>query len=543
MRWAPLVALLVVATLVSADPASARSGRIAIGLAPDASVEDVGERAVAATGGTLLRGLGPLHALVVSVPDVEAATAAVEPLPGVEYAEPAGARRSLSFVPNDPLVAKQWYLASVRAFDFWPDKPSLTPTLVGVVDSGIDGAHPEFAGRIRAARSFVEGPADVDSIGHGTMVAGEIAAALDNGQGVAGIGFAAELLVAKVVGPNGSISLEAEARAIRWAVDQGARVINLSLGGPRDPLNPERDTFSALEQAAIDYATRKGVLVVAATGNCQAACPYKYASYPAALPHVLGVSALNQNGATPGFSNRDALYNDIGAPGRGIVSTFPLELTDPSCAEPGYSTCATVEDYRRGEGTSFAAPLVTAAAAQLFAQRPELTSSQVAAVLERSSTDVQDPGRDRQSGWGRLDVAAASAALAGELPPIDAYEPNDDAADRAYTLFGQTRSVGATVDLYQDQTDVYRIRLRRGQRVTVTLTGPSNTDANLVLWKPGAESVVAFPPRGLVADLSNRPGANERLRYRADRGGWYYLQVKLSKGAGGAYRLNVVKAR
>jgi subtilisin family serine protease len=417
----------------------------------------------------------------------------------------------------------------------------LQPVLVAVVDSGYDGTHPEFEGRIAAARSFVATSAKVDSIGHGTMVAGEIAAALDNGQGIAGMAFPAQLLVAKVVGSNGSISLEAEARAIRWAVDQGARVVNLSLGGPRDPMNPERDTYSDLEQAAIDYAVRKGALVVAATGNCQAVCPYRYASYPAALPHVLGVSALGQNGSTPGFSNRDNLYNDIAAPGRGIVSTFPIDLTDPTCATPGYSLCATEDDYRRGEGTSFAAPLVSAAAALLLAQRPDLTSSQLEQVITHTAVDVQDPGRDRQSGWGKLDVTGASAALTGELPQSDAYESNDDAGTRAYTLFGPRRVVKATLDYFDDPTDVYRVRVRRGERVVLTLDGPPETDTNLVLWKPGAESIVAFPPRGLVADIANRPGAKERLRYKADVGGWYYVQVKLSEGAGGPYTLLIAK--
>jgi subtilisin family serine protease len=541
VRRLVIAAILAAGALAAPAQAGAHPGRIAVGLAPEASPAELGPRVEAVTGGTLLRGIGPLRALVVSVRDVETAVEEASRLPGVAYAEPAGTRRSLSFTPTDPLASKQWYEPDIKAFDLWPEKPALAPVLVAVVDSGVDGSHPEFEGRIREAKSFVADPALVDSIGHGTMVAGEIAAAMDNGQGIAGVAFPAELLVAKVVGENGSISLEAEARAIRWAADLGARVINLSLGGPRDPLNPERDTFSDLEQSAVDYATRKGALVVAATGNCQDVCPYRFASYPAALPHVLGVSALNQNGSTPSFSNRDLLYNDIAAPGRGIVSTFPLELSDPSCDEVGYSTCASVEDYRRGEGTSFAAPLVSAAAALLFAQRPGLAASQAAEILERTVVDVQDPGHDRQTGWGKLDVQAASAALAGDLPLADAFEPNDDSGSRSYPLYGQRRGVVATLDYYQDQTDVYRIRLRKGQRVVVTLSGPEGNDANLVLWKPGTDSVVAFPPRGLVAALSNRPGPEERIRYRSDRTGWYFLQVKLSEGDGGGYRLVVAK--
>src|SRR5206468_9633331 len=136
---------------------------------------------------------------------------------------------------------------------------------------------------------------------------GEIAAALDNSEGIAGIAFPAQLLVAKVVRSDGSISLEGEADAIRWAVDSGARVINLSLGGLRDPRNPSRDTFSALEAAAVDYAASKGVVVVAAVGNSSDApvSPWPYATYPAALPHVVGVSAYARDGSIASFSNRD----------------------------------------------------------------------------------------------------------------------------------------------------------------------------------------------------------------------------------------------
>jgi serine protease len=443
-----------------------------------------------------------------------------------------------AFVPTDPLASQQWYLGDSRMFDFWPEAPPVLPeVLVAIVDSGVDAGHPEFVDRITEAKSFVSGSAQTDTVGHGTMVAGELVAALDNGEGVAGAAFPAKLLVAKVVSPNGTIPLDAEASAIRWAADRGARVINLSLGGPRDPDNLDRDTYSAVEQSAIDYATSKGAVVVAATGNCQASCPYRYASYPAALPHVLGVSALAQNGITPAFSNRDKLYNDIAAPGRGIVSTFPRNLTDPACGHVGYSVCATVDDYRLGDGTSFAVPLVTAAAALLIAENPELAASQIVSLLEQNATDLGEPGHDRQTGWGRLDVTAALDALQrGDIPPPDALEPNDDAGAHGRKLGGRS-TIDATLTRFDDPTDVYELRLRPGERVSVTLDGPIGTDTSLVLWKPRTESVVSLPPRGLVADVADHPGAKQQLRYRVMAGGWYYLQVKLARGEGGAYEL------
>jgi hypothetical protein len=472
------------------------------------------------------------------------------------FALPAGAAGSARFVPTDPLAAKQWYLADIHAFDFWPDAPpALAPVRVAVIDSGIDLDHPEFAGgRVALSQSFVGGDV-TDREGHGTFVAGIIAAALGNGEGIAGIAFPAQLLVAKVVRGDGTIAPEAEAKGIRWAADNGARVINLSLGGLRSN-NRKEDTYSRVEQDAISYAYAKGAVVVAAVGNGDQApkSPWPYASYPAALPHVIGVSALAPDGSVPAFSNRDGVYNDISAPGVGIVSTLPRALTAarPSCVEQGYSLCGPPE-FRSADGTSYAAAQVTATAALLIAMRPTLSPDQVSSLIERSATDVNaatgckpcDLQRDRYSGWGELDVAAALKALDGPIPPRDRYEGNDDAGDRAFTLYGRSIDVSATLDFWDDQIDVYRIRLKQGQTVAVALRGPAHTDTNVILWRPGTTQV-----EGLSATLQSRrvtlsahAGPNENFIHRARDTGWYYVEVKLTTPGGGQYRLRISKSR
>ena len=459
-----------------------------------------------------------------------------------------------AFTPADPLASKQWYLTEDHAFDAWATPPpTLAPVKVAIVDSGVDNTLPDFAGQIADAKSFVPGSPFVDTEGHGTFVAGEIAAKLDS-TGIVGMAYAAQLLVAKVVTPDGTIPLTAEAAAIRWAVDDGARVINLSLGGLRDPLHPNQDTYSSAEADAVRYAVQHGVVVVAAVGNSDEApsTPWNYASYPAALPHVIGVSALTRSGNVADFSNRDFRFNDLSAPGVGIFSTFPLALTQarPTCVDQGYSDCGTA-DYVNPEGTSFAAPQVTAAAAMLFAVDPTLTSSQVAALLEQNADDVNASngcaecavGRDRFSGAGRLDVARAIAALQGPLPAPDRYEPNDDAGTQAQQLWGKTILVSATVDYYDDPVDVYKVALGPGERVQAKLTAKwDGANVGLVLWKPGTTHVdgVQAQPQLRVAQ-SVATGAVQQLTYRSKVRGWYYVEVKAATPGSGPYTLTITK--
>jgi subtilisin family serine protease len=465
----------------------------------------------------------------------------------------AAAAPAAAFAPTDPLSSKQWYLQDDHAFDAWPEPPTtLTPVKVAIVDSGVDCSLPDFQGRILDKRSFVGGDPCVDTEGHGTFVAGLIAANLDT-QGIVGIAYTSQLLVAKVVKPDGTIPLEAEAAAIRWAADSGARVINLSLGGVRDPVHLNRDTYSALEASAVAYAYAKGAVLVAAVGNGDEAFyqPWPYASYPAALPHVIGVGALTRTGNVPDFSNRDLVYNDISAPGSEIFSTFPTALTAqrPLCADQGFSDCGP-DDYRNPEGTSFAAPQVSAAAAVLLAVAPSLTNSQVTTLLEHSADDVNAATgcprcgllRDALSGWGRLDVAKAVAALAGPVPAPDHYETNDNAGTQARTIWGKRVKLTATGDYYDDPVDVYRIALSGREKLGAKLVaGWPGAQASLTLWLPATRSVDGARARTLRAAMSAVPGASQQLRYTATGKGWYYVEVKVTAPGFGQYTLTLTK--
>ena len=439
-----------------------------------------------------------------------------------------------SAFPNaEPDAAEQWYLVQDRAWDHWPSPPTLKTVKVAVIDSGIDYGHPDFAGQIAGGRSFVPGSSwKTDSNGHGTFVAGLIAASPFNGIGIAGMAFNAKLLIAKVVQPNGDVSPAAEASAIEWAVREGARVINLSLGGTRDPEDSQIDSFSPVERDAIEYAYSQGAVIVAAVGNSTQApqTPWPFADYPAALPNVIGVAALRQDGSVPAWSNRDKQYVDIAAPGAGMFSTIPRSLVDasqPACAGQPYSNCGPSE-LNNAIGTSFAAPQVSAAAALLLGTDPALAPDQVMWLLERSARDMNPSdgcsacpvGRDALTGWGRLDVAAALTDLENgiKLPPPDRYEPNDNVGFQAYRL-SVPRTITDSLDYWDDPVDVYALRLRSGQRLYARLTAARDARITLELWGPGTTDLTA--PGASTLARSTTVGAQQRLSFQAPATGTY----------------------
>jgi subtilisin family serine protease len=471
------------------------------------------------------------------------------PLLGALVAALVVTSSAAAFTPTNTYYGKQWYLGMDKAFDAWatPPPPPISPVKVAVIDSGVDCSLPDFQpDQIVKSKSFVGGSPCVDNQGHGTIVAGEIAGALDQA-GVVGVAYSSQLLVAKVVAADGTIPLKAEAAGIRWAVNNGARVVNLSFGAVRDPQNPALDSYSKVEAQAVADAVQKGAVVVAAVGNSDEAytTPWPYASWPAALPHVIGVGALTKSGNVPDFSDQDLTLVDMAAPGVGIFSTFPAKLTDAQsdCPEQGYTACA-IGDYQHPEGTSFAAPQVAAAAAVLIGLEPSLTSSQVTKILERHTDDVNASngcaecpvGRDKYSGWGRLDVAKAVDFLSSgsPLPPSDQLEPNDSVAE-AQPLWGKRPAIAATLDYWDDRVDAYRVKLLPGERLHVRFAAQwANASVGLTIRSPGKRA-------GVVA-RTRHAGKRQRLSYPVQHGGWYVLVLRIERHGGGRYSLDLTKS-
>jgi flagellar hook assembly protein FlgD len=372
---ASLAAALVLGLAVSALPGGvpiARAGTVS----PDADdpvvrlVVRVDSRAAAdlvaaAAGRSGARTTGRvprLHAVSLDVPAGRAAAlrAGLLRRDDVRSVEPVH-RRWLLEEPADPRFAEQrTYLDAIRATTAWGRSAHGSPSVrIAVVDSGVDVTHPDLAGKVAGTFNAVKPGSGVrDLVGHGTGVASIAAAATGNGVGISGAGYDSALLVAKVADRTGRIFTDDLAAGIVWAADSGADVINLSLGGP---------TSDGLEKAAVDYAQRKGALVVAAAGNDGTTTR----QFPAALPGVLGVGATTVNGAARASFSSYGPWVDVAAPGRSIV-----------LASPGGG-------YERADGTSFSAPLVAGEAALLAAFRPGRTADELRAAITAGATPAK----------------------------------------------------------------------------------------------------------------------------------------------------------
>jgi type VII secretion-associated serine protease mycosin len=291
---------------------------------------------------------------------------------------------------NDSQRKRQWALSHLGAEKVWR-KSKGKGAVVAVIDTGVWAKHPDLKGRVLKGWDFIESDSSAgDRNGHGTHVAGVVAATANNRRGIAGLAPSAKILPVRVLNAAGSGNTATVARGIRYAVRKGADVINLSLAG---------EFSDAQLSSAISYARRKNVVVVAAAGNrgCSART-----TYPAAYPGVIGVGAMQRNGAIAPYSNCGP-YVDLVAPGSGIQSTM---IRQPSLSMP----CAYGKTYCMLDGTSMASPHVAAAAAILVSRsKNRLRATKIRQILSTRTTDIGAPGYDTSSGFGRLNVQRALA--------------------------------------------------------------------------------------------------------------------------------------
>ncbi|MBG0856623.1 type VII secretion-associated serine protease mycosin [Streptomyces spinoverrucosus] len=343
----------------------------------------------------------------------------------------------------DGIRAKQWSLQAMHTEEVWQTTKGAGIT-VAVLDTGVDDEHPDLAGNVLPTKDMVgfgAGRGDRAWARHGTAMAGIIAGhghGAGNADGVMGIAPEAKILPVRVILEDGDPARgkarktrgNALADGIRWAADQGADVINLSLGDDSASAHPE-----PAEDEAVQYALRKGSVVVASAGN--GGEKGDHISYPAAYPGVIAATAVDKFGTRASFSTR-RWYATVSAPGVDVV------IADPD------------RKYYEGWGTSAAAAFVSGAVALVKAAHPGLTPAQIKRLLEDTARDAPADGRDDSRGFGFVDPAAAieeagrlkpeglRSASYGEKyfgPGPDAAGSDDDTASWAAPLAGSVGGV------------------------------------------------------------------------------------------------------
>ncbi|MEW2811385.1 type VII secretion-associated serine protease mycosin [Streptomyces massasporeus] len=338
----------------------------------------------------------------------------------------------------DGIRAQQWALDAMHTEQAWQTTKGRGIT-VAVLDTGVEADHPDLAGNVLPGKDLVgfgAEPGDRAWARHGTAMAGIIAGhghGPGDADGVLGIAPEAKILPVRVILEDGDPSRakarstrgNALAEGIRWATDHGADVINLSLGDDSASAHPEPS-----EDQAVQYALKKGVVVVASAGN--GGEKGDHISYPAAYPGVIAATAVDRAGTRASFSTR-RWYATVSAPGVDVV------IADPD------------HKYYEGWGTSAAAAFVSGAAALVKAAHPGLAPAQIKSLLEDTARNAPSGGRDDSRGFGFIDPAAAIEA-AGRIEPEglrsasygakyfgsgpDADTSGDDTADWAAPLAG-----------------------------------------------------------------------------------------------------------
>jgi subtilisin family serine protease len=360
-----------------------------------------------------------INAYVMQVAEgttVEETLAVLRSNPDVLYAEP-DYKLHLATTPNDQLFRYQYALANpggilqipgsptgklkadIKATGAWDYAKGDPNVLIAILDSGVDYTHPDLINKVIShGKDFVNNDDDAfDDHWHGTHVAGIIAAATNNSEGIAGVAWNCRILPGKVISADGEGDYSWLIEALIWAADYTSgqakvQVINMSLGG--------EEPSQALEDA-LKYAYNKGIVLVAAAGNHSAPEEPTFVLYPAAYDqYCLAVGASDYNDQIADFSNYGAQL-DVTAPGVWILSTIPIAQT-----EPGYLP------YAFASGTSMSAPHVAGFAALLKSTKPWLTPADIMKIIKYTPDDINSadyPGRDDYAGYGRINTERATA--------------------------------------------------------------------------------------------------------------------------------------
>ncbi len=358
--------------------------------------QQAAQAVIAEDGGRLLEQLKPLSVYRVAFPPaladtgLDALRARTDLIKGAEVEGELDAQ----LVPDDPLYKQfQWNLRRIGMERAWDLRPDARDVIVAVLDTGVDLTHPDLKANLLTdvGYDFLDDtPSPQDDESHGTAVAGIIGALGNNHDGVTGLAWHVKILPIKALNSQGRGPDSAMVKAILYAADNGAKIINISSTGTR---------YSAALETAVQYAQDKGALIVAAAGNTGNGD--NSVDYPAAFDGVLAVAAIDNNDQLASFSQRQS-YVSLAAPGVDVPST--------AWAGAGRGL------YASQSGTSIAAPHVAGAAAILWALRPDLSAGDVANALLTNADKVAST--DTGYGAGILNVARAVSALRLGVTPL-----------------------------------------------------------------------------------------------------------------------------
>lgn len=373
-------------------PAEFAAGRILVmpraGL-PEAALDKI----LKEKGAGKARRVGKTELRIVELPAGQE-RAAVERLarhPHVKFAE-LDARLAQAMVPNDPYFGSQWHHAKIGSAGAW-DLSQGAGVTIAVLDTGVDGAHPELTSRMLPGWNFYDNNSNTsDNNGHGTAVAGTLAAATNNGLGVAALAGQARIMPLRISDPNGWAYASTVAQALTFAADNGARVANISFDGMAN---------NTTVRSAAQYFKSKGGLVVVAAGN--SGTDMGIGATTAMIP----VSATDASDKLSSFSSFGT-YVAMSAPGENIWTTK---------SGGAYWYCW---------GTSFASPITAGVVALMMSANAGLSSSEIEGLLYSTATDLGASGRDSQYGYGRVNAAAAVKAAASTMSMTDTQAPTAD---------------------------------------------------------------------------------------------------------------------
>ncbi|EMA52074.1 serine protease halolysin R4 [Halococcus salifodinae DSM 8989] len=383
------------AETAAAQQSDGKRNELLVGIAPSANARQTAQRALPSEA-RIVGENDTLGYVRAELPERNSASTAasvastVASRRGVEYAEPNAIYETLA-VPNDPRFGDQYAPEMVNTPAAWDTTYGDGEVTIAVVDQGIKDDHPDLEATVASdrARDFVDDdddpyPNSLSEEQHGTHVAGIAAAGTNNDTGVAGISNAT-LLSVRALDETGSGSTADIADGIQWAADNGADIINLSLGGG----------FTETLQKAVSYANEEGVLLVAAAGNNSGSV-----NYPAAYDECIAVSALDPDGNLASYSSRGPEI-ELAAPGTNLLSTW---------TDDGYNSIS---------GTSMAAPVVSGVAALVLSQQ-KLSNEQVRSHLKDTAVDTGLS--EEKQGAGRVDALATARSLSHTLK-IDGRGP------------------------------------------------------------------------------------------------------------------------